>query len=101
MSTGASYFVVGWHDSVNNTLNIQVNNGTVNSLAWTAGVLNGSADFAIGARRDTAPLYFDGRIDAVGLWKRVLTSGERTSLYNSGTGCHAPRRSAAARRPAS
>jgi RHS repeat-associated protein len=53
-------------------------------------VLDGSSDFSIGSRRDTLPQYFDGRIDAVGLWKRVPSSGERTSLYNSGAGCHYP-----------
>jgi len=52
--------------------------------------VNGASDFAIGARRDTAPLYFDGRIDEVGLWKRVLTTAERTALYNSGAGVADP-----------
>jgi hypothetical protein len=64
-ATGTWYFVVGWHVSANNTLNIQVNNGTVNSVAWSAEVLSGSADFAIGARRDTLPLYFDGRREVI------------------------------------
>ena len=28
----------------------------------------------------------DGRLDQVGVWKRVLTADERTWLYNSGNG---------------
>lgn len=30
--------------------------------------------------------YFDGIIDQVGIWNRVLTTGEVTELYNSGNG---------------
>ncbi|MEP7356896.1 MAG: RHS repeat-associated core domain-containing protein, partial [Anaerolineales bacterium] len=86
-STGAWYFVVGWHDAVNNVINIQVNNGTANSLSWSGGVFDGNAGFEIGGRNDTQPGYFDGRIDEVGLWKRVLGGDERTLLYRNGAGC--------------
>lgn len=30
--------------------------------------------------------YFDGRIDEVGVWKRLLTSTERAQLWNSSVG---------------
>jgi hypothetical protein len=30
--------------------------------------------------------YFDGQIDAVGIWDRALSDGEIATLYNSGTG---------------
>lgn len=43
--------------------------------------------FQIGNRTITGlPGYFDGRIDSVGFWKRVLNFDERTQLYNSGNG---------------
>jgi len=32
-STGTWYFVVAWHDATANTINIQINNGSVDSLA--------------------------------------------------------------------
>src|SRR3990167_4965451 len=44
-ATGAWYFIVGWHDAAANTVNIQVNNGTVNSVA-TTGALQAAADAA-------------------------------------------------------
>lgn len=85
ISTGTWYFVVVWHDSVANTMNIQVNNGTVHSQAHSAGVQDSTASFRIGMN-DAGLNVLDGLIDQVGFWKRVLTSDERTELYNSGDG---------------
>lgn len=84
-STATWYFIVAWHDSVNNTLNIQVNNGTVDSVSHTVGVNSGTDAFAIGARSNSTS-FFDGLIDEVGFWKKCLGSDERTWLYNSGNG---------------
>ena len=49
-----------------------------------------TADFASGARMDTVPNYWDGRIDEAGLWKRVLSASEGMCLHNSGAGCQYP-----------
>ncbi len=88
-STGTWYYVVAWHDSVNNTINIQVNNGSVDSAAWSTGVYNSSGPFVIGAL--STPLqYLTGKVDSVGFWKKVLSSTERTSLYNAGDGLEYP-----------
>jgi hypothetical protein len=78
------YFVVVWHDSVANTINIQVNNGTPTSKAHSTGVVASSGAFYLGG--DNQGLSWDGPIDQVGFWKRVLTTDERTYLYNSGNG---------------
>lgn len=79
------YFVVAWHDAANDTLNIQVNNGTVDSVSYSAGVFDSTAPFMIGARNGA--MFWNGMLDEVGFWKRTLTAGERTQLYNSGAGC--------------
>lgn len=84
-STVTWYFIVAWHDSVANTINIQVNDGTVDNVAFTFGSYDSAAPFRIGALTDFSE-YFDGRIDQVGFWKRILTAAERTELYNSGAG---------------
>lgn len=81
-SASVWYFIVCWHDSVSNTINIQVNNGTPNSQAHTTGVRAGAAAFRFGARGDGTSIMNDGLLDEVGLWKRILTSDERTALYN-------------------
>jgi len=85
-STGTWYFVVCWHDATANTINIQVNNGTPLSNSHTTGAnQNDSAPFYIG-QGDRNNYGWDGEIDEAFVYSRVLTSGERTLLYNSGNG---------------
>lgn len=83
-ATGAWHFVLAWHDSVANTINIQVNDGTVNSTAHSGGVASTSSPFAMGTWAGFS--YHDGRLDQAGFWKRVLTADDRTWLYNAGAG---------------
>ena len=87
-STGTWYLVIGWFDRFANTINIQVNNGTVDSAATATTALQGSlTDFRVGAINVSGITdYWDGRIDDLSLWRRILTSAERTTLYNGGTG---------------
>lgn len=47
---------------------------------------NSTADVRLGKFGGTLDRYFDGLIDEVGLWNRVLTSNEISQLYNSGNG---------------
>ncbi len=84
-STSTWYHVVAWHDSVNNQLCIAVNNGTPVTSSYSAGVSTGTGAFQLG-RSEGQSIFWNGLIDEFGFWKRVLTSGERTSLYNGGNG---------------
>lgn len=87
LSAGTWYCVHGWHDSVNNQIGISVNAGTADTAAHTTGVRDGTATFEIGRNVDDGSGgVMNGLVDEVGFWKRVLTSGERTSLYNGGSG---------------
>jgi hypothetical protein len=85
----AWHFVIAWHDAVANTINLQLDGGTTASNP-TVGVfpaLNPAIPVRIGARQYTAfEGYFDGLIDEVGLWRRVLTAQERSDLWNGGAG---------------
>lgn len=83
LSTSTWYFVVWWHDATADTMNICVNDGTVDTKAHSTGATAASSPFVIGQSAFGA---HDGRVDEVGFWKRVLTSGERTQLYNAGAG---------------
>jgi len=89
-STGVWYFLTAWHDATNNQLGIAVNAGTPDTVSHTTGVFNGTSAFAMGARPSAVGDYWDGLIDEVGFWKRVLTSDERTALYNGGAGLAYP-----------
>ena len=87
LSLGTWYFAVAWHDSVANTINIQINNGTVTSAAYTFGSWDSAHPFNMG---NYLGEHFDGLIDEAAFWKRVLTPTERTQLYNSGSGLAYP-----------
>src|SRR3990167_10532803 len=49
---------------------------------------NGTAPFALGSfySSGSATGFYDGVLDEVGVWGRILTSDEVTELYNSGNG---------------
>lgn len=78
------YFVVCWHDPTNNVVGIQVNDGTANTTAHSAGIFDGNGAFQLSGVEFGN--YFDGLLWKVAIWRRVLTTEEKTWLYNSGTG---------------
>lgn len=86
---GRWQFVMMWHDDAGKTAFLQLNNGTIYSES-TAGV--NIQDTAapirlggLGAGGDVGA--FDGILDDVMIWNRVLTAAERTSVFNSGLVC--------------
>jgi hypothetical protein len=83
------YFILLRHDATANTLTIAVNNGTPISVSHSAGIYNGTGAFTVGGW-PTFSEYFTGRIDSLGIWKRVLSSQDQTDLYNGGTGLEYP-----------
>lgn len=92
VSTGNWYFLLAWHDSVNDVIRIRVNNGATDSAASAAGVLDTTAAFRLGTRYSTPELFWDGRIDQFAFGKNPvggvdgLISTISTRLYNSGAG---------------
>ena len=83
---GVWYCIIGWHDPIANTVNIQVNDGGVDSAAWTFGVQDLGSGFSIGRAGDFAGLYADGIVDEVAFSKRLWTSRERAAYCNAGNG---------------
>jgi hypothetical protein len=90
-STGVWHFVLNWHDAVNNTINIRVNHGTVNSVAHAAGIFDNTTAFEIGRRGDGAQPW-DGRIQQATLFKSPpggiagVIDEISSRLYNGGNG---------------
>lgn len=81
-----------WHHAVwvfdrdaNCTIYIDGSAQTPESISGTSGTLNNAENFRWGIL-SSASSYGEFEIDEVGLWDRVITSDEVTSLYNSGTG---------------
>lgn len=94
LSANTWYYGTVWHDSVAQTINISINNGTANSAAHTSGVFASTALFDIG-RPDasfgtSSAGHWNGRIDELGVWSRVLTAAERTARYAGGAGTTYP-----------
>ena len=88
-AAGEWHLVVGWHDSLADTINVQVNAGAVDSLAHAAGVRDGTDPFRVGR---LAATYLGGRVGPVMFWKSdaglggILTAQQRRVLYNHGLG---------------
>ena len=68
--------------------------GTNNLIPYSAVNYNTNHPFRIGAYtfsdNVSAMNFFNGKIDAVGIWNRVLTPTEITELYNCGSGKQYP-----------
>jgi hypothetical protein len=80
-------YVVAWYDLSLQTMNIQYNNGSVASSSNTIGFLSSTTALSIAHNLDiTSPTYLNCSQAGWGFWKRVLTSNERTALYNAGNG---------------
>lgn len=76
-----SHLVIAWHDSTANTVNIQVNNGTVLSAATTGAPSDKTCDFRING----VNVWGTANIESVSFWKgRILDSDERAALWNGG-----------------
>ena len=92
LSADIWYFVVAWVDPVAQVIGIQINNGAQNTAACTLAINGGLDPWRIGAYGASASVNasMNGAIDEVGYWKRVLTAGERTTLYNGGAGLTYP-----------
>lgn len=85
------YFVVAWYDATADIQYIQVNNGTPAQFANATGSFDSADPVEVGRQPQwTGSTPFDGRIDGLMFWKRVLTTDERTALYNSGNGVDYP-----------
>lgn len=88
-TAGIWYFLCAWYDGAK--LYLSVNDGAADSANYVDGVYDGASTFCLGASNwSAAPAYdsyVDGMIDEVGIFKGyALTAGERSFLYNTGTG---------------
>ena len=94
ISSTATWYHVGMTMDLGlNTIILYVNGASVaSSVGYGSGVTainNGAGDFSLGYE-NSFPNKLAGTLDEVGLWSRVLTSSEMTSLYNSGSACAHP-----------
>lgn len=81
------FFVVVWRDSADGKVRIQVNNGTVYASTSASNPSDTASALGFGQIGSTTNNRLSGRLQRWG-WAKgaILTSGERTWLYNSGSG---------------
>lgn len=86
------YFFVCWYDTNDSNFHMEINGGATQDGGGVETFNGNASQFQIGGRPNIGggSGYWDGRIDAVTFWKRVLTSDERATMYNSGAGREAP-----------
>jgi hypothetical protein len=78
-----------WHHYVfireGNTLKLYADNIYIGSASVSGQSFDGDPVFSVGGG-EYDEYYFNGDIDALGLWTRALTESEIASLYNGGNG---------------
>jgi hypothetical protein len=81
---GRWQFVMVWHNDATRTASLQLNGGTIYSES-TAGltIQDTAAPVVLGGLEDG----FDGILDDVMIWNRVLTASERASVFDRGLVC--------------
>ena len=92
LAAGQWYFIVVWHDEDggSSSHNIQINNGTSYTIAKGSAIYDGSQPFQLASRADNGSNNLRGRLAKWGIWHRILTTSEKTYLYNSGAGRNHP-----------
>jgi hypothetical protein len=86
LSNGVWYHVVGWFDHLTGQVYLRVNDATTYQSTTSPALVQTTQGFCIGGNPAGTAVFQDGLIDEVGFWKRKLTAGEITALYNGGAG---------------
>lgn len=88
LSASTWYFVCAQFIQSSQTIQVSINNGAFNTAAASANPGTSTGAFALGA--DAGAAFWDGRLDAIAFYKRLLSAGEITEAYNGGTGQQYP-----------
>lgn len=87
LTVSETAFIEFYYDSVAGQIGIAKNGAAFTTTAFAGGLFVGSANFYVGRYQDsTSNSPLNGWLDELALWNRILTTDERTELYNSGAG---------------
>ncbi len=82
LSTSTWYFITAWFNSKTHTIGIQVNANIPNTTTVASAGINDTAGaFRVGSSR-TGGNFWDGRVDELRFYKRLLSPAEVQALYN-------------------
>jgi len=90
LATATWYYFI-WEFDRSANVTIMVNDSAQSSFAMdissqSADDIAGSYELRLGTRASANGRFLNGALDEVAIWNRVLTSAEKTWLYNSGSG---------------
>ncbi len=80
------YFLSATYTTATKGMTLSVNAGTRDTATALADPTAGTSDFRIGIRAASDAAAMNGRIDEVSFFKRALSTGDETTLYNAGAG---------------
>lgn len=80
---GGWYYCLAWNDPDNNQYGMALNG--IEHTFVRGGARGAGTDVFVGARDATPTSPTDGEVATLGYWSRVLTSDERTALFNKGS----------------
>ena len=87
VSVGNWYHIVVTRNGTDGEIRIYINGALDNSATPASPADNSNAgNFIVGNFRDDTSDGFDGVIDEIGVWDRLLTTEEISDLYNDGDG---------------
>lgn len=78
-------FIVAQHNPDTDKIRISINDGAFDETTHFSGIHSGTGGFAIGIH-DNNVLPWEGVIDEVAMWRRIIPAALITSLYNAGAG---------------
>src|SRR5688572_8499500 len=78
--TGTWYLLIAYFDSKSGRAGLHINAAAAVEVTGVAGVTAAGAQFRIGARGGATPAYWNGRLEAVARWNRLLSVAEKASL---------------------
>lgn len=80
------YFFEAVYNATTNVLSLALDRGVPVTTSSVTDPQSIEADFRIGSGSSTGFTPFKGQISQIGMWDRILSSGELDDLYNSGLG---------------
>jgi hypothetical protein len=90
IATGNWVMVAAWFDYVAGQAHIRFYDAYQGDSGVASGsCASGATEFDLATRANHVE-FFNGVLDEVGIWKRVLTPAEQTQLYNAGAGMTYP-----------
>ena len=79
------HLLIGCHDSTLDLVTVEVN-GVEATTAHSSGTQDLAGVFAVGKGGNADTNFADAAIDNVAVWKRVLSTSEKATLWNAGAG---------------